>query len=95
VRLVEVNALGRRMDELMPLTRFPKLRPPVAGEEAKLTLDLDVQLAAEGAFPDSLAGAVVGSTRAPGSACRPQPADVRPERVRGRAHARGLEESRR
>ncbi len=59
VRLVEVNALGRRMDDLMPLTRFPKLRPPVAGEEAKLTLDLDLQLAAEAALPDSLSGAVV------------------------------------
>jgi penicillin-binding protein 2 len=59
VRLVEVNALGRRVDDLMPLTRFSKLKPPVAGEEATLTIDLDVQLAAEAAFPDSLSGAVV------------------------------------
>jgi penicillin-binding protein 2 len=59
VRLVEVNALGRRVDDLMPITRFAKLRPPVAGEEAILTLDLDLQIAAESAFPDSFPGAVV------------------------------------
>ncbi len=59
VRMVEVNALGRRVDDLMPLTRFSKVRPPVAGEEARLTLDLDLQLAAEAAFPDSFTGAAV------------------------------------
>ncbi len=59
VRLIEVNALGRRVDELMPLSGFAKVRPPVAGAEAVLTLDLDLQLAAEAAFPDSLIGALV------------------------------------
>ena len=60
VRLVEVNALGRRAAEgLAPITRFAEVRPPLAGEDLILTLDLELQQAAEIAFPDSLTGAVV------------------------------------
>jgi len=58
-RMVEVTALGRRADLLVPRTRFPKVRRPVGGEEMILTLDLDLQLAAEAAFPAGQSGAAV------------------------------------
>jgi len=60
VRFVEVNALGRRAAEgLAPITRFAEIRPPLAGEDLVLTMDLALQEAAEVAFSDSMTGAVV------------------------------------
>lgn len=59
VRMVEVNALGRRIDPVLRVTPYAEVIPPVAGEEMILTLDLDLQRAAEAAFPDSFSGAVV------------------------------------
>ena len=52
---VEVNAFGKELGVLddMPST------PPVRGHDLYLTIDLDIQLAAEEAFPDSLKGALV------------------------------------
>ena len=51
---VEIDAVGRTGRE------FPERdRLPVPGEPLHLTIDLEVQLAAERALPDSLAGALV------------------------------------
>ena len=51
---IEIDALGRTGRE------FPERdRLPVPGESLHLTVDLEVQLAAERALPDSLAGALV------------------------------------
>jgi penicillin-binding protein 2 len=58
-RMVEVTALGRRADLLVPRTRFSEVRRPVAGEDMTLTLDLDLQLTAEAAFPSGENGAAV------------------------------------
>lgn len=58
-RMVEVNALGRRPDVLTPLTPFAEVRRPIAGEEMVLTLDLDLQQAAEAAFPEGRSGAAI------------------------------------
>ena len=56
VRYVEVDAKGRIIDEFP----FPdRERLPMAGRDLALTLDLDLQRAAEAAFPDSLAGSIV------------------------------------
>jgi len=52
---IEVNAFGKQLGVLkdMPGTK------PVRGHDLYLTIDYDLQLAAEQAFPDSLKGAVV------------------------------------
>ena len=56
VRYVEVDAKLRIIDEYP----FPdRERPPTGGRDLVLTLDLDLQHAAEAAFPDSLAGSIV------------------------------------
>ena len=56
VRYVEVDVKGRIIDEFP----FPdRERAPTAGRDLVLTLDLDLQRAAEAAFPDSLAGSIV------------------------------------
>ena len=56
VRYVEVDAKLRIIDEFP----FPdRERPPAGGRDLVLTLDLDIQHAAEAAFPDSLAGSIV------------------------------------
>jgi penicillin-binding protein 2 len=54
---VEVDALGRRISDESPLPKGE--RPAVPGQELKLTLDLNVQRAAESALPDTLSGSVV------------------------------------
>ncbi len=59
VRMVEVNALGRRVEGLAPLTPFAGVKRPVPGEDLILTLDLELQRALERALPDSLTGAAV------------------------------------
>ena len=59
VRMVEVNALGRRVESLAPLTPFAGVKRPVPGEDLILTLDLELQRALELALPDSLTGAAV------------------------------------
>lgn len=54
VRFIEVDADGRQRRE------FPEReRPAIPGRDLHLTIDLDVQLAAERALPDTLAGSVV------------------------------------
>jgi len=55
VRYIEVNARGK---ELGP---FPgkESKEPVPGADVYLTIDLDLQMAAEEAFPDTLSGALV------------------------------------
>ncbi len=55
VRYIEVNARGK---ELGP---FPgkESKEPVPGSDIRLTIDLDLQKAAEDAFPDTLLGALV------------------------------------
>ena len=56
VRYVEVDAKLRIIDEYP----FPdREQPPTGGRDLVLTLDLDLQHAAETAFPDSLAGSIV------------------------------------
>lgn len=56
VRYLEVDAKERIKRE----SPFPEReRPPVKGEDVSLTIDLDVQRAAERALPDTLAGSVV------------------------------------
>ena len=52
----EVDALGRRISDESPL---PGEQPAVPGLELKLSLDLNVQRAAEHALPDTLSGSVV------------------------------------
>ena len=59
VRMVEVNALGRRVESLAPLTPFAGVKRPIPGEDLILTLDLELQRAMEAALPDSLTGAAV------------------------------------
>jgi penicillin-binding protein 2 len=54
-KYIMVNAFGREFDVIkdMPST------PPINGEDVYLTIDLDLQKAAEQAFPDTNRGAVV------------------------------------
>lgn len=52
---VEVNAFGKKLGTLESMPR----KDPVRGNDLFLTIDLDIQLSAEQAYPDSLTGAVV------------------------------------
>ena len=55
MRTLEVNAMGQ---EIGPLSDPPEKKAE-PGADLRLTLDLSVQLAAEQAFPDSMAGSLV------------------------------------
>lgn len=55
VKIIEVNAAGREVGEITGMGS----QEPVSGMHLVTTLDLDLQRAAEEAFPDSVRGAVV------------------------------------
>lgn len=57
VSYIEVDALGRRIRDESPVPE--RERRALPGRDLKLTLDLNVQRAAERALPDTLSGSVV------------------------------------
>ena len=94
VRMVEVNALGRRVESLAPLTPFAGVKRPIPGEDLILTLDLELQRALEAALPDSLTGRGGGDRCADrGHSRRRQPAELRSQRLRDGPLRRRLEPS--
>ena len=57
LRYIEVDALHRRIKDESPLPE--RERHPRPGHDLRLTIDLNVQRAAESALPDTLSGSVV------------------------------------